>query len=102
MKAKEYFKKYKDIKTEKRRDYALVKCFMDMFNEVKEIQKNRNAKSNSAMISIFNEINQKGNAFIKMVNSEIDETKEGKVYYDGFKIFIQIQMPELAKMIGWS
>jgi len=102
MKAKDYLNKYKKIKAEKGSDYAVVKCFMDMFNEIETIQKNRNAKSNSAVIAIFNEMNKKGNAFIKMINKEIDETKEGKIYYDGFKIFIQTQMPDLAKMINWS
>jgi hypothetical protein len=102
MKAKEYFSKYNEIKVEKGSDYALVRCFMDMFNEVQEVAKSRNAKSDSAMFSIFDETNKKGNAFIKMVNKEIDETKEGVVNYNGFKIFVQTQFKELSIMIGWN
>ena len=102
MKAKEYYKEYNTIKVEKGSDYALVKCLMNMFNEVKKIQISRNAKSNSALISILNETNLKANSFIKMINKDIDNTKQGFVKVNSFKIFIKSEMKELADMIGWS
>jgi len=84
MKAKEYYKQYNEIKAEKGSDYALVKCLMNMFNEVKEIQNSRNAKTDKALISILNETNQKANAFIKLVNKDIDNTKQGFILKDAF------------------
>lgn len=101
MKAKEYFSKYNEIKAEKGGDYALVECFLDMFNEVKSIAKSRNVKFDTAMVSIFNEMNKKANVFIALVNKNIDEAEEGKVHYDGFKMFVRIKFKDLAKMISW-
>jgi len=97
MKAKEYFRKYIEENQEEENMYRVVKTLMDMFNEVKEIQVMRNAQSNSAMIVIMNEQNLKANSFIRKVN-DIDNLG---VKMDAFKQFINDQMPELSKMIGW-
>ena len=101
MKAKEYYKQYNEIVKEKGSDYALVKCLMNMFNEVKNIANSRNAKSDSAFISILNETNQKANSFIKMINKDIDNTKVRFVKLDAFKTFIINEMNDLATLIGW-
>jgi hypothetical protein len=102
MKAKEYYKQYNEIAKDKGSEYALVKCLMDMFNEVKQIQKSRNAKSDSALISILNETNLKANSFIKRINKDIDLTQQGFVKVDAFKVFIKSEMKDLADLIGWS
>ena len=98
MKAKEYLRKYVEENQEEDNYYRVVKAFLDMFNEVKEIQLMRKAQSNSAMIAIMNEQNNKANSFIRQVN-ELDDLGLKK---DGFKEFIKSQMPELYEMIGWS
>ena len=102
MKAKEYYKQYNEIVKEKGSDYALVKCLINMFNEVKTIKNSRNVKSDSALISILNETNQKANSFIKMINKDIDNTKVRFVKLDAFKTFIISEMNDLATLIGWS
>ena len=98
MKAKEYFKNYKEKQLTDKWEVALIRQFEAMFQEVKQIQNNRNAKSDNAIISILNETNNKANSFIRMVNKE----ENRGIYNNAFKIFIQEQMPEFAKMIGWS
>ena len=98
MKAKEYFERYVNENQSEEPLYRVVKTMMDMFNEAKDIQLMRKARSNSAMISILNEQNTKCNSFIRKVN-EIDGLA---IRRDAFKDFIKIQMPELYEMIGWS
>lgn len=98
MKAKEYFRKYVEENQDEEPMYRVVKTLMDMFNEVKEIQLMRKAKSDSAMIAIMNEQNLKANSFIRKVN-EIDGLG---VKNDAYKQFINDQMPELGKLVGWS
>lgn len=97
MKAKEYFRKYVEENQDEEKLYRVVKSFMDMFNEVKEIQVMRKAQSDSAMVAIMNEQNIKANSFIRKVN-EIDDLG---LKPNGFKEFIKSQMPDLAKMINW-
>ena len=98
MKAKEYFRKYVEENQDEEAMYRVVKTLMDMFNEVKEIQLMRKAQSDSAMIAIMNEQNIKANSFIRKVN-EIDGLG---VKNNAYKQFINDQMPELGKLIGWS
>jgi len=98
MKAKEYFRKYLEENQDEEPMYRVVKTLMDMFNEVKEIQLMRKAKSDSAMIAIMNEQNIKANSFIRKVN-EIDGLG---VKNNAYKQFINDQMPELGKLVGWS
>ena len=98
MKAKEYFRKYVEENQDEEAMYRVVKTLMDMFNEVKEIQLMRKAQSDSAMIAIMNEQNIKANSFIRKVN-EIDGLG---VKDNAYKQFINDQMPELGKLVGWS
>ena len=98
MKAKEYFRKYVEENQDEDAMYRVVKTLMDMFNEVKEIQLMRKAQSDSAMIAIMNEQNIKANSFIRKVN-EIDGLG---VKNNAYKQFINDQMPELGKLVGWS
>ena len=65
MKAKEYYEKYLiglTPENEKEKMWELITAFLA---EVVEIQKTRQAKSNSALIAIFREQNQKWNALCK-------------------------------------
>ena len=98
MKAQEYFRKYVEENQDEDAMHRVVKTLMDMFNEVKEIQLMRKAQSDSAMIEIMNEQNIKANSFIRKVN-EIDGLG---VKTNAYKQFINDQMPELGKLLGWS
>jgi hypothetical protein len=98
MKAKEYFRKYVEENQDEEAMYRVVKTLMDMVNEVKEIQLMRKAQSDSAMIAIMNEQNIKANSFIRKVN-EIDGLG---VKDNAYKQFINDQMPDLGKLVGWS
>ena len=98
MKAKEYFRKYVEENQDEEPMYRVIKTLMDILNEVKEIQLMRKAQSDSAMIAIMNEQNIKANSFIRKVN-EIDGLG---VKNNAYKQFINDQMPELGKLVGWS
>ena len=98
MKAKEYFKNYQDLRKDNGWELALVRQLEAMFQEVKEIIVKRKAKKDSAIISILEEMNTKSKALVRMINNaECRELKQ-----DAFKIFIQNQMPDFAKIIGWE
>lgn len=98
MKAKEYFRKYTEENQDEEPTYRFVKILMVMFNGVAEITIARNAKSNSAMISIMDEQNTKANSFTRKVN----ETEGLGIRRDAFKHFIIDKMSELAELVGWG
>ena len=72
MKAKEYNKEYREEHKEE-------------------------MKKDESIIAIFNEMNTKGNAFVRNAN------KEHKVMLrnDAFKKFVTIRDKDFAKLIGW-
>jgi hypothetical protein len=84
MKAKEYAERYK---AEGSTDEALVKVWVDMFNEVLAISKTRNAIINSACIAIVYEINDKWKAFARLAGPE--------VLPEGFMLVLQYEYPNL-------
>ena len=59
MKAKEYNKQFTEMLKTITVEKAVYEVFKNMFLEVKEVQKLRMAKTDSAVISIFNEMNTK-------------------------------------------
>lgn len=99
MKAKDYFKQFNEENQDKIPEWRLIFAFNQMFNEVKEVAKMRNAKSNSAMISIFNEQNQKANSFIRMLNVTDYFTENGRIYQDAFKLYLQEKNPDFYKLV---
>ncbi|WBX67881.1 hypothetical protein PG910_07020 [Tenacibaculum dicentrarchi] len=98
MKAKEYNSKFSELLKTETVEKSIYEIFNKMFLEVKEIQKLRNAKTDSALISIFNEMNIKGNAFVRKAN------KEHKVMLvnDAFKNFTVARYKDFAKLLGWT
>src|SRR5574344_1258380 len=99
MKAKQYFEQFLNENKEHTTGWRMVNAFRGMLLEVEEIRKQRNARTNSAMIAIFNEIEKKSHAFINMVN-EIEPFKsEGKIKRNAFEIFTRDVDPELGEMI---
>ena len=98
MKAKEYNKQFTKLLKTETVEKAIYEVFKNMFLEVKEIQKLRKAKTNSAVIAIFNEMNTKGNSFVRNAN------KEHKVMLinDAFKKFVVVRDKDFANLIGWS
>jgi len=101
MKATEYFTDYKRMESEKGHNYAIVEIFTAMYKEIGTIQKDRNSTANNVIIAITNEINQKANSFIRLVNKELDGTQFGKIKRDAFKIFVTHEVPDFAKVLGW-
>jgi len=102
MKAKDYFIQCKETNLDKSIDWRVVNVFMQMIMEVNEIAKSRNARFDKALISIFNEQNQKANSFVKMINGVEEYTKSGFFKTDAFKHFLIQHDPDLAKMVGWQ
>jgi len=98
MKAKEYNKQFNELLKTETIEKSIYEIFKNMFLEVKEIQKIRKAKTDSAVISILNEMNTKGNSFVRNAN------KEHKVMLinDAFKKFVVVRHKDFANLIGWS
>ena len=97
MKAKEYFQQYQELNQDKTPEWRLITAFRQMALEVNDIVKMRSAKSNSALISIFNEQLLKANSFTKMLNETAHW--DGTIIKDAFKVYLQGETPELTKLI---
>ena len=99
MKAKQYFEQFLNENKEHTIEWRMVNAFRGMLLEVEEIRKSRNAKTNSSMIAIFNEVKKKSYAFIKMVNETEPFKSEGQIKRNAFEIFTRDVDPELGEMI---
>ena len=97
MKAKEYNKKLTELLKIEHKDRAIFKILKEMFLEVSEIRKIRRANSDPAIISIFNEMNKKCNAFIRNANKEHNLMLKN----DAFKLFVSDRDESFSKLIGW-
>lgn len=93
MKAKEYADRY--LKSENK-DNELCEIMRAFFNEIKEIQEKRNARSNDAMITILNEQHQKWQKFAGIINARLPVTRP--ILYMGFKNTIHHAIPELREL----
>lgn len=98
MKAKEYFVEYKKLLETEIFEIAIITQFNNMFQECQQIAEQRKAKANNAIISIFNEMNDKANSLIRMINKADDRG----LYRDAFKIYIAQRTPDFALLIGWG
>ena len=97
MKAKGYNKKFTELLKTETVEKSIYEIFKNMFLEISEIRKNRNAKTDSAIISIFNEMNTKGNAFVRSANKEHGVM----LVNDAFKKFVVVSDKSFANTIGW-
>lgn len=101
MKAKEYFNQFLNENQDKVVEWRLVNAFRQMFLEVEQIAKMRSAKTDTALIYIFKEIEIKSHSFIRLVNETEPFKSEGAIKYDAFKIFVEQSSPSLAAVV-WS
>ena len=97
MKAQEHFDKYLKENQNEDSTYRVVLALFDIFKEIKQIQLDRNATTNSALIAILNEQNVKANSFIRKIN-KIDAVG---IKPNAFKTFINDQIPEIGRLAGW-
>ena len=102
MKAKEYFNQFLNENQDKLIEWRLINAFRQMVLEVEQIAKMRNAKSGTALISIFKEIEIKSHSFIRLVNETEPFKTEETVKYDAFKLFVEQSSPELASAVWRS
>lgn len=85
MKAKDYAKLF----NENRSINTLIEISKKFITECLEIAKIRNAKTDSALIAIFEEQNKKWMAFARIVDG---------VKPDGFEQLVKLQMPEVYEV----
>ena len=99
MKAKDYYIKFINENQDQTPNWRVRDALKQMFFEVDEIIKARNAKQDAAMIAIFNEMEIKSHKFIALVNeTEPYKTKE-PIRRDAFRLFVAWRSEELAAMI---
>lgn len=84
MKAKEYAERY--IKEGKTLE-SLEKILMDFYQESVSLVKSRGVKTNSALFAVWDEIDQKWQAFC-------NKLKDDPINRDGFKMFVQHLLPD--------
>tara|TARA_R110000744_G_scaffold77468_4_gene152902 strand:+ start:982 stop:1278 length:297 start_codon:yes stop_codon:yes gene_type:complete len=97
MKAKEYNKNFTELLKKETIDKAIYLTFNNMFIEVSKIKEIRKAKTDSALISIFKEMNEKGNSFSRLANKQHD----AGLVNDAFKKFVIIRDKDFALLLGW-
>ena len=102
MKAKEYFNQFLNENQDKIVEWRLVNAFRQMVLEVEQIAKMRNAKSDTALVAIFKEIETKSHLFIRLVNETEPFKSERTVKYDAFKLFVEQSSPSLAAVVWRS
>jgi hypothetical protein len=102
MKAKEYFNQFLNENQDKSVEWRLVNAFRQMVLEVEKIAKMRNAKSDSAFVAIFKEIETKSRSFILLVNETEPFKTKGMVKSDAFKRFVELSYPSLAAIVWHS
>ena len=91
MKAKEYNKNFTELLKKETIDKAIYLTFNNMFIEVSKI------KTDSALISIFKEMNEKGNSFSRLANKQHDAC----LVNDAFKKFVIIRDKDFSLLLGW-
>ena len=96
MKAKEYYSKYEaDMHKKETSNEAISKMLIELCDESQQKLTDRRAKSNSALLGVLKEFNDKWNAIVAL-----DEKKYGAsiIRYNGFKLFWLSQMPLLGEI----
>jgi len=91
MKAIDYFNKYRLTIVDNK---ELTKLVQEMNEEVLEMAKKRNTNSDSSVVSIIKEINQKWNKLCGLYEKEYG----GSILIrNGFLIYWEAQIPNLTK-----
>jgi len=88
MKAKDYLKQYVN---EGRTPEALARVWVGLVNEIKPLSLQRNIKTPDAALAIFNEIDQKWQAFARLTGEQINP--------HGFEEVFKRREPELYAML---
>ena len=89
--AEEYLASVKGDETLEQKCDILSVISMEMWSDAQTLIKERKAKSNSAIIAVFLEINNKFNAFVRKAG--LDE-----VHLDSFKAVVSQIMPEIKPL----
>ena len=105
-KAKEYaqeiLKSIEDL-SDKNIEAAMVEpiriCFMSLIGEIDEMAKTRNIKTNSAMVAIINEQNQKWKAICRHVHENNALGEKNILREDGFIDLLKKTVPETADLL---
>jgi len=91
MKAIDYFNKYRLTIVDNK---ELTKLVQEMSEEVKELAKKRNTNSDSSVVSIIKEINQKWNKLCGLYEKEYGKSI---LIRNGFLIYWEAKIPNLTK-----
>ena len=91
MKAKEYAKKYLDSEGKEFANIAI-----QFLNEIGELAKLRNVKTDFGLIPICKELNKKWFKFAQIINSKYPVTKP--ILYNGFQNLVKKSSPDLYKL----
>lgn len=89
MKAKEYAEKYNIAKD---KTECLSEILTSFYREFIDLVKSRNARRDSAIFGILDELDQKWNAFVKRVEYKLDP--------DGFEYLINKLFPDV--FVKWK
>lgn len=92
MKAKDYAKNFDGNLSEDDFKKAVIKTITDFFIEVEEIKTSRNAFTDSSLLSILKEQDNKWRALSDIV-LDLRPT--------GFRDFVAIKIPETKALLGW-
>ena len=92
MKAKEFAQQYIDSDD---KDKEIVKIARQFLDDYIEMGKVRNARSDSAFISLLNEFNNKWQTFSMIVNKKLPITTP--IRSDGFRNLIYLMMPAIKE-----
>lgn len=108
MKAKEYYNKFQTENLDKETSYRVAIVFRLLAIEISTIIKARNAHTDAACLSVVKEVNQKANAFIKMINEDSKNNFERNknvlnIFYfqtNSFLRFLHVDIPSVVEMIA--
>lgn len=92
MKAKEFAQQYIDSDDKDKEIAKIARQFLDDYIEMGKV---RNARSDSAFISLLNEFNNKWQTFSMIVNKKLPVTTP--IRSDGFRNLIYLVMPEIKE-----
>lgn len=94
MKAKEYFDKYEEkiLHGDTQQIYEL---FMEMVQESKKIMHERHCKTDSAVVGVVREMNDRWNSIVGMFEKKYDGLSPIK--RDGYKNFWVNEIPDMAR-----
>lgn len=99
MKAKDYYKKYRDeivSKDEKKSIEAISSMVLEMSKEARDTIKDRRVRSDSGAVAVIREMNQKYNAVVTLFEKEFGASP---LLRNGFREYWKKQIPELKRFM---